>query len=210
MTDWVTISALATATGTLVLAVATFASVRSANRAARVAEQAFLIGQRPLVMPSRIDDPTEKLMWGDDHWAHVEGGGASVEEIDGNIYLAMSLRNVGNGTAVLQGWQVRPRPPELTADVSAPEEFRPQLRDLYVPAGDIGFWQAAIRDASDPDHGWLREHIESRMLFLVDVLYSDHEGGQRAIGLFTVAPGDGHHWICSVVKHWNLDRPNPR
>ena len=34
-TDWVTISALATAGGTLVLAAATFASVRSANRAAR-------------------------------------------------------------------------------------------------------------------------------------------------------------------------------
>ena len=33
--DWVTISALATAVGTLVLALATFASVRSANRAAR-------------------------------------------------------------------------------------------------------------------------------------------------------------------------------
>ena len=53
----VTISALATATGTLILAAATFASVRSANRAARVAEQAFLMGQRPLVMQSRLDDP---------------------------------------------------------------------------------------------------------------------------------------------------------
>jgi hypothetical protein len=31
MADWVTISALATASGTLVLAVATFASVRSAT-----------------------------------------------------------------------------------------------------------------------------------------------------------------------------------
>ena len=36
--DWVTISSLATAAGTLVLAVATFASGRSANRTARVAE----------------------------------------------------------------------------------------------------------------------------------------------------------------------------
>ena len=35
MADWVTISSLATVSGTLVLAVATFASVRSANRAAR-------------------------------------------------------------------------------------------------------------------------------------------------------------------------------
>ena len=41
-TDWVTISALATAGGTLVLALATFASVRSANRAARVAERSLL------------------------------------------------------------------------------------------------------------------------------------------------------------------------
>ena len=39
MADWVTISSLATAGGTLVLAVATFSSVRSANRSARVAEQ---------------------------------------------------------------------------------------------------------------------------------------------------------------------------
>lgn len=131
--DWVTISALATASGTLVLAAATFASVRSANRAARVAEQAFLMGQRPLVMPSRLDDPPEKLMWGDEHWAHVEGGRGSVELVDGNAYLAMSLRNVGNGTAVLQGWQVRPRQTELMTEPSDLETFRPQLRDLYVP-----------------------------------------------------------------------------
>ena len=210
MTDWVTISALATASGTLVLAIATFASVRSANRAARVAEQAFLMGQRPLVMPSRLDDPPEKLMWGDEHWAHVEGGRASVEQVDGNIYLAMSLRNVGNGTAVLQGWRARQRLPELAMEASDPQTFRPQFRDLYVPAGNIGFWQAALRDTSDSDYGWLQEHVAGRTLFLVELLYSDHEGGQRAIGLFTLAPGEGHHWICSVVRHWNLDRPSPR
>lgn len=168
------------------------------------------MGQRPLVMPSRLDDPPEKLMWGDEHWAHVEGGRASVELVDGNVYLAMSLRNVGSGTAVLQGWRAEPRLPEIRTDASDPETFRPQIRDLYVPAGNVGFWQAAIRDASDPDHGWLREHIEGRTLFLVELLYSDHDGGQRAIGLFTLAPGEEHHWICAVVRHWNLDRPNPR
>ena len=46
MTDWVTISSLATAGGTLVLAVATFSSVRSANRSARVAERSLLAGLR--------------------------------------------------------------------------------------------------------------------------------------------------------------------
>jgi hypothetical protein len=210
MADWVTISSLATAGGTLVLAIATFASVRSANRAARVAEQGFLLSQRPLLMPSRLDDPPEKVMWVDDHWAQVEGGRGSVESVDGSVYLALSLRNVGSGTAVLQGWRPVPRLPGLP-DLPDPDTFRPQSRDLYVPAGDVGFWQAAIRDESDADHGWLRTCVEERNIFLVGLLYSDHEGSQRAIGLFTVAPGvDGDQWISSVVRHWNLDRPNPR
>jgi hypothetical protein len=63
MADWAIISSLATAGGTLVLAAATFASVRSANRAARVAERTLLIQLRPLLMPSRLEDPTEKIIW---------------------------------------------------------------------------------------------------------------------------------------------------
>ena len=52
--DWVTISSLATAAGTLVLATATFASVCSANRAARVAEESLLAATRPLLcLPGR-------------------------------------------------------------------------------------------------------------------------------------------------------------
>ncbi len=50
MISWVTISSLATAGGTLVLAVATFSSVRSANRAAWVAEDSLLAGTQPLLM----------------------------------------------------------------------------------------------------------------------------------------------------------------
>ena len=46
MADWVTISSLATAGGTLVLAVATFSSVKSANRSARVAERSLLEHRR--------------------------------------------------------------------------------------------------------------------------------------------------------------------
>jgi hypothetical protein len=60
--DWVTISSLATAGGTLVLALATFASVRSANRSARVAEESLLASVRPLLMPSRLDDPMVKVL----------------------------------------------------------------------------------------------------------------------------------------------------
>jgi hypothetical protein len=209
MADWVTISSLATAGGTLVLAVATFASVRSSHRAARIAEQALLLGQRPLLMPSRLDDPPEKIMWVDEHWARIEGGRAAAEVIDDNIYLAMSLRNVASGTAVLHGWRPIPRNAAQTPMPDA-ASFRPQGRDLYVPAGDIGFWQAAVRDSSDGDHAELRDAIAGRRVFAIDLLYSDHEGGQRAIGRFALAPGRDDQWMCSVVRHWNLDRPDPR
>jgi hypothetical protein len=52
--DWVAISSLATAGGTLALAGTTYASVRSANRAARAAEVSLLAQLRPLLLPSRI------------------------------------------------------------------------------------------------------------------------------------------------------------
>src|SRR6516164_9873178 len=106
MTNWATIASLATAGGTLVLATATFSAVRSANRAARVAERALLIGTRPIITASRREDPPQKINWVDQHWARVDGGRASVELIDGVIYLAMSLRNIGSGIAILQSWHV--------------------------------------------------------------------------------------------------------
>ncbi|MDP9074910.1 MAG: hypothetical protein M3N98_12210, partial [Actinomycetota bacterium] len=101
--DWATISSLATAGGTLVLAAATFSSVRSANRAARSAEQALQVGLRPVLFASRPQDPDQKIRWGDDHWARLGGGRAVLETVDGIVYLAMSLRNVGSGLAVLRG-----------------------------------------------------------------------------------------------------------
>src|SRR2546430_12460856 len=96
MADWVTISPLATAGGTLVLAAATFASVKSANRAARVAEQSLLVGLRPLLMPSRLQDPPQKVHFADDVVLVAPGGGGAAQVRDGAIYLALSLRNVGD------------------------------------------------------------------------------------------------------------------
>ena len=57
MADWSTISALATGGGTLVLALATFASVRSSNRTARIAEQSLLIGCVPGCLAVVPSDP---------------------------------------------------------------------------------------------------------------------------------------------------------
>jgi hypothetical protein len=69
MTDWSTWASVATAAGTLVLATATFASIRSANRSARVsefaartAERSRLAAQRPLLVSSRFgEDPEQNV-----------------------------------------------------------------------------------------------------------------------------------------------------
>ena len=59
--DWTTISSLATAFGTLVLAVATFVSVRSSNQSARTAERALDVGLRPVLFPSRLELRVDQL-----------------------------------------------------------------------------------------------------------------------------------------------------
>src|SRR5580698_10514384 len=106
MADTSTIASLATAGGTLILALATFASTRSANRAARVSEQALNIGLRPVLFNARPQDPPQKVGYGDDHWVMLHDGLAAVQESEGNVFLAIPLRNVASGMAVLHGWHL--------------------------------------------------------------------------------------------------------
>jgi hypothetical protein len=208
--DWVTISALATAGGTLVLGVATFASVRSANRAARAAEQSLLVGLRPVLMPSRLQDAPEKIGFVDDHWVKVPGGHGVAQATDGAIYLAIALRNAGNGLAVLHGWRFSPE--RIVGITERPDlaAFRDLSRDLYVPAGDTGFWQGAFRDPVEPGFADARDAIANGRPVTVDLLYGDHQGGQRVISRFTLTPRDDGPWLAAVSRHWNLDRADPR
>lgn len=210
---WVTAASLATAAGTLVLAVATFSSVRSANRTARAAERSLLAGTQPVLMPSRPGDPSEKIMFVDNHWVHLDGGRASAEVGEDALYLAIALHNVGPGLGVIQAWDIRPDQvpgqPQMHRD---PGGFRPQFRDLYIPAGDYGFWQAALRDKADPAFAQARAAIEGRAV-TVDLLYSDSSGGQRTITRFHLLRADtkaATEWFPSVTHHWHLDGPSPR
>jgi len=207
----VTISSLATAGGTLVLALATFSSTRSANRAARVAEESLLAGIRPLLVPSRLEDAALKVGFADGHWAYVQGSSGTAEVTNDAIYLTMSLRNVGTGVAVMHGWRLEPD--ASPADLRRPElsSFRRLTRDLYLGPGDIGFWQGAIREPTEPDFLAARKEIEARERIVISLLYGDLHGGQRMISLFSLLPraaDDG--WLATIGRHWNVDRPDPR
>ncbi len=210
MADWVTISALATAGGTLVLAGATFSSVKSANRAARVAERSLLAGLRPVLMPARLDDPTQKVSFADDKWLVAPGGQGAAEASDDAVYLVFGLRNAGSGIAVLHGWHLLLERPTGESAPPPLDEFTRLTRDLYVPAGDVGFWQGAMRDPAARRFAETVEAIRSRRDLFVYILYGDHEGGQRTVSLFSMLPrGDGA-WLVNVARHWNIDREDPR
>jgi hypothetical protein len=223
--DWVTISSLATAGGTLVLAVATFSSVRSANRAARAAERSLLAGTRPVLVPSHEDDPDQRVMFGDGVWLTVPGHTGVIKLHDNGLYMAMGIRNAGSGLLVIHGWRATPGPSAeaFGSDVVRLANERPELddfirqsRDLYIPAGDSGFWQGAIRDPADPRHRPLVQAKHDGRRILIDLLYGDYQGGQRAIARFTVNTDDrrerDERWIrdASVVRYWNVDEDDPR
>jgi hypothetical protein len=211
MADWVTISSLATAGGTLVLAVATFSSVRSANRSARLAELSLLTGMRPVLIPSREEDPPIRVRFGDEHSLTVNGHRGAMEYADGNIYMAIGLRNGGTGLAVLHGWRAAAVDREHMQVRPSEDDFRRQQLDLYIPAGDTGYWQGAIRDANDPSHEGIRVALGSRSRVAVDLMYGDHEGGQRTIARFAVGPDPETGELRSqVIRYWNVDRDDPR
>jgi hypothetical protein len=212
--DWVTISALASAGGTLVLAGVTVASVRSANRAARVAEQSLLAGQRPLLVTSRVDDPPQKVGFQDDIWLMARGGQGDARATDVAVYFAIAVRNVGTGIAVLHGWHLYPEI-QLGPDMAPTplDEITMLTRDLYIAPGDVGFWQGSFRDPASDAYGAARRAVEAPQRMSVDILYGDYEGGQRVITRFLITPREAEgelRWFASVGRHWNVDRPQPR
>jgi hypothetical protein len=209
--DWQTVASLATAAGTTVLAFATFAATRSANRSTRVAEEALRANMRPLLVPSAPEDPVRKVLWSDMHHA-VLTGNQSVIETDGDVvYIAIGLRNVGSGLALLHGWCAEPGvmfgeavvQPEL-------DEFRRLTIDLYVPVGGAGYFEAAVRDVNDELRPGLLQAIESREPVTVHLLYGDQNGWQRTMSRFTVLPRGDDGWYSQAGRHWNIDRPDPR
>jgi hypothetical protein len=222
--DWVTISSLATAGGTLVLAVATFSSVKSANRSARVAERSLMVGMRPVLIPSREDDLLERIRFGDGQIVQVPGHGGAAEVHNDIVFLALGLRNGGNGLAVIHGWRARARretgTPGYGRAAEAPDldEFRAQQLDIYIPAGDSGFWQGAMREPAMPGYDEVRNSLENGGGVQIDLLYGDHEGGQRTIARFVVAPWpteDDRPAIDSpmrtiVIRYWTVDGHDPR
>jgi hypothetical protein len=210
MADWATISSLATGAGTLVLAMATFASVRAAKRSTELTELALQEQLRPVLVQSNLDDPEQKIMFVDSHWVRVAGGNAVIEEADGVVYLALSIRNVGAGIGVLQGWHPWHELQYSNNEHRPVEEFRVQGRDFYIPSGGLGLWQGALRDRDEEIHGALRRAVDERRPFSLDLLYSDPTGGQRVISRFSFTPAGEERWLAGVSRHWNLDRAGPR
>ena len=147
----------------------------------------------------------------------VPGHGGAVEEADGNIYLAMALRNGGTGLAVIHAWRAQPRgdgisQPGARTDVQ-PDlgDFRRQQLDLYIPAGDTGYWQGAMRDRQEPGYQEVLAALRAGGLVQIDLLYGDHEGGQRTIGRFVVSKWpevEGRR--AYVIRYWDVDRDDPR
>jgi hypothetical protein len=208
--DWQIISSLATAGGTLVLAAATFSAIRSANRSARIAEKALLTGMRPLLVPSLTDDPAQKVLWSDRHAVRLNGGRAVFESEGDVIYLAMGLRNLGAGLALLHGWHPMPDRAFVNESHADPANFRRLTIDLYVSPGGTGYWEGAVREAEDPLRPGFLSALKERRPFTIDILYGDQEGGQRTISRFTLMPASDEGWYCQAGRHWNLDRPDPR
>jgi hypothetical protein len=127
------------------------------------------------------------------------------------------LRNVGSGIAHLRSYHLegesadrveqdplgpaRHRRGDHPPDVSA---FFEQQRDIYLAAGDVGFWQAALRDPRAELYSDVDAAIGTAGRITVDLLYGDHEGGQLTITRFVLLPHDGLEWRCDVTRHWSV------
>ena len=206
--DWSVAANLATAAGTLVLAIATFISIRSANRSNRTADRALRQGMRPILLPSLFTDPMQKIHYVDDHWLRVPGGCAVLEVTPEAAYLGLSVRDIGTGPAMIVGWDLLASPRD---DRRPPSEYHLLSRDVYVPAAACGYVQIAAREPTSPEYQSLARAERDHENFTVDVLYSDIDGAQHHVIRITLTPTpgrdeDGQTWALNEARHWTMIR----
>jgi hypothetical protein len=170
----------------------------------------LLTGLRPLLFPTRLDEPMEKVGFQDEHYLTVAGGRPVIDVTDHAIYLAMTIRNVGTGMAVLDRWCLRGNEHAQDASPAPLDQFRRLTRDLYIPPNDRSFWQGALRDPAEPAFELVRTAVErGSEPILLELLYGDFEGGQRTISRFAFRPIDGGY-LTALSRHWYLDTAGPR
>jgi hypothetical protein len=92
---------------------------------------------------SRLEDPEQELQFTEGTLLAVRGGEAALKVSDDAIYMAVSVRNVGTGLAVLLGWHVQVGV-QLARSHPPLDEFAGQRRDIYVPTGDVEGGQRVI------------------------------------------------------------------
>ena len=162
---------------------------------------------------SRLQDPMQKIRWMDNHWAHLDGGQGSAELVDGSIYLAISVRNVGSGLAVPIGWSVSSRAgrcrgaarrSQLVSDADPGSLHRAQRRRLLA-CRHPGDRRPRLRMVDQVTEG-------ARTLHDRTALWGPRgrPAHDQPIRDDPAAVGDETRWYPSVARHWNLDRPDPR
>lgn len=219
MTDW---ASWGTSVGTLVLAGATFAAIRSSNRSARIAERSLLAGLRPLLVVAHRDDRSQEIQFADGRVFESEPGHALFRTDNSVIYIAIPLRNAGTGVAHLQGYRLDPESADsVQADPLGPARhrrggpppdpatFATQQRDLYIAPGDTGFWQAALRDPTERLYTANLEAHRTRGRVTVDILYGDLDDGQPAVTRFVLLPSRDSTWHCDATHHWGNPAGRP-
>ena len=76
--------------------------------------------------------------------------------------------------------------------------------------GDTSFWQGAFRDPQADSFKAAAKAIDDGEPLTLSLLYGDYEGGQRVISQFTLRQAQDDSWLASVVRHFNIDLPDPR
>ena len=128
------------------------------------------------------------------------------------MYLAISLRNVGSGIAVCQGWVVLP---DSGSPVNHPthvplEEFRLQSRDLSSRPGTLACGKERFATPDDPVRAEVVNAIETGQAITLELLYPDQVGRQRTISRFSLTPAHDT-WLAGLTRHWYLlGRPPAR
>lgn len=187
-------------TATIALAVAT---VTVALLSARQIKHNLL----PIMVPARPDGRKRVARFTLEKHVTIRNADTYAEFDGDGVCLAVCLRNIGSGVAVLKGFDASPNDSAEPAsyDVPSLSRFASALHALYLGPGDAAYLAIFTSlDSSRTDaYEVVQETVPNGASLLLDLVYTDHSGGQLTISRLELEwATDVDRYVAKVARYW--------
>jgi hypothetical protein len=168
----------------------------------------------PIITPARPDGSKRVARFTPAKHVVLENADSFSQEDGERVYLAVCVRNIGSGVAVVRGVDANSTDEvkELAPDgIPALRGLVRSERSLYLGPTEAAYLTMWATSSSSAGFDVVRRTVPAKGDLLLDLVYCDHAGRQLTVSRIELRwASDANRYVARLVKYWRPRALNRR